>query len=170
MADLSEQVALVTGASRGVGQGVALGLANAGATVFATGRSIKQAGFGAKITTIACNHTDDKAVTAVFRQINETAGRLPRAKGRSFGSLRRCWSRREGRRPAAGLGEETLKLGRGAEAAAEFQKILDHRGYAPLSPLYPLAHPGLARAASLAGDEARSRKAWEDFFAAWEGG
>jgi dehydrogenase/reductase SDR family member 1 len=37
---------------------------------------IKQAGFGAKITTIACNHTDDKAVTAVFRQINETAGRL----------------------------------------------------------------------------------------------
>lgn len=37
---------------------------------------IKQAGFGAKITTIACNHTDDKAVTAVFRQFNETAGRL----------------------------------------------------------------------------------------------
>ncbi|MGI8564946.1 MAG: hypothetical protein ACR2LZ_00540 [Pyrinomonadaceae bacterium] len=35
-----------------------------------------------------------------------------------------------------------LKLKRGAEAAAEFQKILDHRGYAPLSALYPLAHLG----------------------------
>src|SRR5262249_33292179 len=40
-------------------------------------------------------------------------------------------------------GQAYLKLGRGAEAAAEFQKILDHRGQAPLSPLYPLAHIGL---------------------------
>lgn len=76
MADLSGQIALVTGASRGVGRGVALGLANAGATVFATGRSIQEAGLGAKITTIACDHTDDDAVAAVFRQIDETAGRL----------------------------------------------------------------------------------------------
>ena len=37
-------------------------------------------------------------------------------------------------------GQAYLKLGRGTEAAAEFQKILDHRGYAPLSVLYPLAH------------------------------
>jgi hypothetical protein len=59
-------------------------------------------------------------------------------------------------------------LERGAEAAAEFQKILDHRGYAPLSPLYPLAHLGLARAAALTGDRAKSQKAWEDFFAVWK--
>src|SRR5262245_13699484 len=65
-------------------------------------------------------------------------------------------------------GQAYLKLGRGAEAAAEFQKILDHRGYAPLSPLYPLAHLGLARAAALSGDRAKSQKAWEDFFAAWK--
>src|SRR5262245_40022985 len=65
-------------------------------------------------------------------------------------------------------GHAYLKLGRGAEAAAEFQKILDHRGYAPLSPLYPLAHLGLARAAKLMGDTAKSRKAWDDFFAAWK--
>jgi NAD(P)-dependent dehydrogenase (short-subunit alcohol dehydrogenase family) len=58
MTDLSTQVALVTGASRGVGRGVALGLANAGATVFATGRSIKAADLGSKIATIACDHTD----------------------------------------------------------------------------------------------------------------
>jgi len=61
-----------------------------------------------------------------------------------------------------------LKLGRGAEASAEFQKVLDHRGYAPLSPLYPLAHLGLARAATVAGDTTKSRKAWENFFAVWK--
>ena len=65
-------------------------------------------------------------------------------------------------------GQAYLKLGRGSEAAAEFQKILDNRGYAPLSPLYPLAHLGLARAATLANDTTKSRKAWEDFFAAWK--
>ncbi len=65
-------------------------------------------------------------------------------------------------------GQAYLKLGRGAEAAAEFQKVLDHRGYAPLSPLYPLAHLGLARAAALTGDRAKSQKAWDDFFAAWK--
>ena len=67
MTDLNQQVALVTGASRGVGRGVALGLANAGATVFATGRSIKHADLGSEITTIACDHTDDEAVAEVFR-------------------------------------------------------------------------------------------------------
>jgi eukaryotic-like serine/threonine-protein kinase len=65
-------------------------------------------------------------------------------------------------------GQAYLKLKRGAEAAVEFQKILDHRGYAPLSPLYPLAHLGLARAATRAGDATKSRKAWENFFAAWK--
>lgn len=61
-----------------------------------------------------------------------------------------------------------LKLSKGAEAAAEFQKILDHRGYAPMSPLFPLAHLGLARAATLQNDSAKARKAFEDFFALWK--
>ncbi|MGI9068091.1 MAG: protein kinase domain-containing protein [Pyrinomonadaceae bacterium] len=65
-------------------------------------------------------------------------------------------------------GQAYLKLGRGAVAAAEFQKILDHRGQSPLSALYPLAHLGLARAAALAGDSARSGKAYRDFFALWK--
>jgi len=65
-------------------------------------------------------------------------------------------------------GRAYLKLNRGAEAAAEFQKILDHRGYAPFSPLYPLAHLGLARAAALAGDTAQSRRSYENFFAVWK--
>jgi hypothetical protein len=68
-----------------------------------------------------------------------------------------------------------LRQGAGAEAAAEFQKILDHKGTVFSAPivssslsLYPLAHLGLARAAVLVGDTAKSRKAYEDFFALWK--
>jgi predicted Zn-dependent protease len=66
-------------------------------------------------------------------------------------------------------GLSCLRLGKGAEAAVEFQKILDHKGQTDLlvSTLYPLARLGLARALSLSGDAARSRKAYEDFFALW---
>ncbi|HKQ74638.1 MAG TPA: protein kinase [Blastocatellia bacterium] len=65
-------------------------------------------------------------------------------------------------------GQAYLQLKQGAKAGAEFQKILAHRGYAPLSPLYPLAHLGLARAAALTGNAPQSRKSYEDFFAVWK--
>ncbi len=65
-------------------------------------------------------------------------------------------------------GQAYLQLKRSAEAAAEFQKILDHRGYAPLSPLYPLAQLGLARAAALTGDTTQRHKAYTDFLALWK--
>jgi NAD(P)-dependent dehydrogenase (short-subunit alcohol dehydrogenase family) len=76
MAQLSGQVALVTGASRGVGRGVAIGLAGAGARVFGTGRSIEQANLGSDVTKITCDHTDDLAVAHVFREIEKSTGRL----------------------------------------------------------------------------------------------
>jgi len=65
-------------------------------------------------------------------------------------------------------GQAYLQLKRSAEAAPEFQSILAHRGYAPLSPLYPLAHLGLARATALTGNTAQRRKAYEELFAIWK--
>lgn len=59
-----------------------------------------------------------------------------------------------------------LRLRKGADAAAEFEKIIDHRG-AHWGPLYPLSYVGLARTAALTGDNARSRKAYQNFFALW---
>ena len=65
-------------------------------------------------------------------------------------------------------GQAYLRLKRGTEAAVEFQSIVDHRGQDPLSPLYPLAHLGLARATALAGNSVASRKAYDDFFTLWK--
>ena len=65
-------------------------------------------------------------------------------------------------------GQAYLRTGAGADAAREFQKILDHRGVDPLSVLYPLSHIGVARAAALAGDKPKSRGAYQDFLALWK--
>ena len=70
--------------------------------------------------------------------------------------------------PAYVRGLAYLRGGAGAEAMAEFEKIIDHRGVVDIYALYPLAHLGLARAAALTGDTANSRKAYEDFFALWK--
>ena len=89
---LAGKVALVTGASRGIGKGCAVELATAGAAVYVTGRTtspgqhplpgtvgataeeIVQAGGTA--TAVACDHRDDDAVRAVFDQIASDHGRL----------------------------------------------------------------------------------------------
>jgi tetratricopeptide (TPR) repeat protein len=65
-------------------------------------------------------------------------------------------------------GQAYLRLGRGDEAALEFQKILDRPGLSALGPLRPLAHLGLARARALAGDTAAARRAYQDFLALWK--
>jgi tetratricopeptide (TPR) repeat protein len=65
-------------------------------------------------------------------------------------------------------GHGYLRAGAGLEGAAEFQKILDHRGVDLTSPLYPLAQLGLARAYALQSEKGRSRQAYQDFFALWK--
>jgi dehydrogenase/reductase SDR family protein 1 len=76
MGTLEHQVALVTGASRGVGKGVALALAQTGVQVYATGRSITQSGLGPSVMAVPCDHTDDAAVERVFERIQAERGRL----------------------------------------------------------------------------------------------
>jgi NAD(P)-dependent dehydrogenase (short-subunit alcohol dehydrogenase family) len=61
--------ALVTGASRGVGRGTATALADAGYTVFATGRSIAGAALPDTVIRIPCDHTRDDETDAVFARI-----------------------------------------------------------------------------------------------------
>src|SRR5262249_13546103 len=58
-------------------------------------------------------------------------------------------------------GQAYLRIRRGKEAAAEFQKNLAHRGPDPLSPLYVLARLGLARAQALENDTSNARIAYE---------
>jgi hypothetical protein len=54
------------------------------------------------------------------------------------------------------------------KAAAEYQKILDHRGIDPTSPLYSLARLGVGRAYALQGGIPKARAAYQDFFALWK--
>jgi eukaryotic-like serine/threonine-protein kinase len=70
--------------------------------------------------------------------------------------------------PTYTRGQAYLKLRDGSNAAAEFRKILGHRGLDPLSPIYALAHLGMGRAAQLTGDVASAKSAYQDFFAAWK--
>ena len=60
-------------------------------------------------------------------------------------------------------GEAFIAVRRYAEAAAEFQKILDHRGIVGADPIGALAHLQLGRAFALSGDKAKAKAAYRDF-------
>jgi eukaryotic-like serine/threonine-protein kinase len=69
-----------------------------------------------------------------------------------------------------------LGLHKGTEAVAEFQKIVDHKGanwasawrYPYWAQFYSLSYLGVARSSALAGDAAKARKAFQDFFDLWK--
>jgi eukaryotic-like serine/threonine-protein kinase len=65
-------------------------------------------------------------------------------------------------------GEAYLAAHQGSKAAAEFQKILDHRGIVLNEPIGALAHLQLGRAYSLQGDTAKSRAAYKEFLTLWK--
>ena len=54
------------------------------------------------------------------------------------------------------------------EAAAEFQKILDHRGLVGLDPIGALAHLQLGRTFARSGDKTKAKSAYEDFLTLWK--
>lgn len=94
MSNLAGKIALVTGASRGVGKGIALGLGEAGATVYVTGRTVKEgeaavplpgtvgataaevARLGGSGIPVQVDHRDDAQVKAAFRRLKRERGRL----------------------------------------------------------------------------------------------
>jgi NAD(P)-dependent dehydrogenase (short-subunit alcohol dehydrogenase family) len=96
MGALTGKVAVVTGASRGIGRGIALVLAEQGATIYVTGRTVREGDYylpgtvgstaaecskrgaaqGGRGIAVACNHSDDDAVAALFDQVRREQGRL----------------------------------------------------------------------------------------------
>jgi tetratricopeptide (TPR) repeat protein len=111
-------------------------------------------------------------VNAVSLPVTRAALELHRGQADQAVQLLEAVTQYEGRAwlwPTYLRGQAYLRLNQSAPAAAEFQKILDHPGWAyPSSTFYALAPLGLARAAAMSGDVARSRKAYEDFFAQWK--
>ncbi|MFD3403066.1 SDR family NAD(P)-dependent oxidoreductase [Kribbella sp. NPDC058693] len=109
MGTLEGKVALVTGASRGVGKGIALGLGEQGATVYVTGRS--EAGgaaptplpgtvqeTAAEVTeqggrgiAIACDHRDDEQTRAAVQRVIEEAGRIDVLVNNVWGGYEYFW-------------------------------------------------------------------------------
>jgi NAD(P)-dependent dehydrogenase (short-subunit alcohol dehydrogenase family) len=94
MSSLAGKVALVTGASRGVGKGIALGLGEAGATVYITGRTVEEGlaavdlpgtiyqtanevtALGGKGIAVRCDHVNDDEVKELFQRIQAEQNRL----------------------------------------------------------------------------------------------
>jgi dehydrogenase/reductase SDR family protein 1 len=89
--ELSGKVALVTGASKNIGKGIALQVAAAGACTYVSARSVEDVegrlasldrtvaeieAAGGTAIAVGCDHTDDAQVEAVFRRIADEQGRL----------------------------------------------------------------------------------------------
>jgi tetratricopeptide (TPR) repeat protein len=65
-------------------------------------------------------------------------------------------------------GEALMHMRRYADAAAEFEKILDHRGLVGADPIGALAHLQLGRAFAAAGDTSRAKAAYRQFLTLWK--
>lgn len=91
-ATINDKVAVVTGASRGIGRGIALGLGEAGWTVYLTSRTVRNGdsdrpgsvtataeevtGIGGRGIAVPCDHRNDADTEAVFRRVQDEHGRL----------------------------------------------------------------------------------------------
>jgi len=104
---LKGKVALVTGASRGIGKGIAIGLGEAGALVYITGRSVNQTNsidsisgslletktaiekVGGICIVVPVDHSDDEQIKSLFEQIDrEQKGQLDLLVNNAYGGVR----------------------------------------------------------------------------------
>ena len=142
MPDLSSTVALVAGASRGVGRGVALALGEAGATVIVTGRTLRSARrrdvpgsidetaaevtrLGGRGVAVQCDHTRVEDVRALVGGLRQREGRLDLL-------VNAVWGGHESERPGRPLWEEPLARWDATQRAGVWAALLTARFAAPL--------------------------------------
>jgi eukaryotic-like serine/threonine-protein kinase len=65
-------------------------------------------------------------------------------------------------------GNAFLALHQGSQAAAEFQKIFDHRGIVWNQPIGALAHLQIGRSYAMAGNTEKAKEAYKDFLTLWK--
>jgi len=98
-----------------------------------------------------------KALEPLQTAIASESG-VPRSANGLFGALYPVYVR----------GLAYLAAHQGAEAAIEFQKILDHRGIVASDPVGAIAHLQIGRAFALSGDKAKAKTAYQDFLTLWK--
>jgi tetratricopeptide (TPR) repeat protein len=156
---------------RGVEYGAALALALAGdaaraqtlaedlETRFPEDTSVRFSYLPALRARLALNHGEPgKAIGLVESTLPYELGETRTSIHANFGALYPVYMR----------GETYLAAHRGAEAAAEFQKILTHRAIVGSDPVGALARLELGRSLVLSGDRARAKAAYQDFLTLWK--
>lgn len=140
-------------------------------------RSLALCGAGAEVTTLSRDLASAFPESTVVRRVSlpvaSAALAIQRgefARGLDILEPVRPYDRAPGSDywPAYLRGVAYLHVKDGPKAATEFQAIVGQRGLKADSPLYPLAHLGLARAANLSGELARARAAYDAFLAFWK--
>jgi len=129
VAGLSGKVAIVTGASRGLGKGIALGLGEAGATVYVTGRSTSAepaalpgtinetadelTRLGGRGVAVRCDHRDDAQVEELFARVRRNEGQLDLLVNNAFASpeQRVLWSGQRFWEIPAALWDDLIDVG-----------------------------------------------------------
>ena len=118
MKPLKNKIAIVTGGTRNVGNGIAVALGEAGAKVYVTGRSITDNNVkeitkaGGKGIAVVCNHENDNEVKSAIEQIKKNEGRLDILVNNAWGGYNRLRNRKSyfGYKWKAPFWEQPLEL------------------------------------------------------------
>jgi tetratricopeptide (TPR) repeat protein len=108
---------------------------------------------------LALNHGDPaKAIELLQAAVPNELGQPRSALNGFFGALYPIYVR----------GQAYLASQQGAQAAGEFQKILDHRGAVIVDPVSVMAHLQLGRAYAMSGDKTKAKIAYQGFLTLWK--